>query len=95
MENVKITTILVGVSEKSGEYEGNPYHNIVIHYTEPFPNEKDIGVSCNVAKIKYANAIDVFGGVLPSADDFKKAIGKPVDFVYNKFGQVVYCRIGK
>ena len=95
MENTKITTILVGVSEKSGEYEGTPYHNINIHYTEPFANDKDIGLSCNVAKIKFATAVDTFGGKLPTKEEFEKAIGKPVDFGYNKFGQVVYCRIGK
>lgn len=81
---------VVGVSEKTGNYQGYDYHNVNIHCL--VDSDDCYGQSAVQVKIKFGNVSSVFGKPM-SADDWQKLVGKDCNFYYNRFGQVESCQI--
>lgn len=81
---------VVGISEKSGEFQGREYHNIMIHCTK----ESDVayGVITEVVKVKFGNVHEVFGKAMSSAD-WQNLVGKTLLVNYNRYGTVQSVQI--
>ena len=83
---------VVGITEKSGEYQGREYHNIMIHCT----NESDdaYGLITEVVKVKFGNVREVFGKAMSSAD-WQNLVDKTVFVNYNRYGTVQSVQIAE
>jgi len=78
---------IIGVTDLSGNYQGNDYHNIVVHCTEPFNNEKSTGLRTESFKIKYSIITEIFGKPLTSKE-LAAFVGQEANFYYDKFNHV-------
>lgn len=84
---------VVGVSVKSGEYQGHAYKNLVL-YT--LTKSKDVeGEMCEAVKIKYRNLNEALSLNMTASEvdnlgtmDFINLIGKEVSVYYDKFRNV-------
>ncbi|MCM1228210.1 MAG: hypothetical protein NC320_12480 [Clostridium sp.] len=76
---------VLGIAEKMGKYEGNEYHNIMIHCCKE--NENAYGQITEVVKVKFANVREVFGKVM-SASDWQRLVGKTIFVSYDRYGVV-------
>lgn len=76
---------VVGITEKSGEYQGREYHNIMIHCTKE--SDDSYGLITEVVKVKFGNVREVFGKPM-SAADWQNLVGKTVFVNYNRYGTV-------
>lgn len=74
---------VVGVSERSGNYQGFDYHNVYIHVNREDNNA--FGVIAEQIKIKFAQVPNVFGKAM-SAADWQALVGKDISVSYNRFG---------
>ena len=72
--------LVIGVKNVKGEYQGHAYDNYIIYFDDPSVKNICFGSCPNTEKVK-ANIINNFG-----LDNLQ---GADIEFVYNKFGQVV------
>ena len=78
---------IIGVEEKSGNFQGNDYHNIVFHCTEPFKSEKGTGLRTESIKVKYVIISENLGKPL-TAKEIAAFAGQDANFYYDKFNNV-------
>ena len=78
---------VIGVTDSSGNYQGNDYHNIIFHCTEPFDNDKSTGLRTESFKVKYTIIAEIIGKPLTSKE-FAAFVGQEVNFYYDKFNHV-------
>lgn len=79
---------VVGIQEKSGEYKGSPYHNVMIQTVDDGANYKDcLGEYTDKVKVKFAKVASVFGHSM-SPTDWQELIGKRIRVFYDAFGNV-------
>ena len=78
---------IVGVTNSSGNYQGNDYDNIILHCTEPFNNEKSTGLRTESFKIKHSIMAEIFGKSLTSKE-LAAFVGQEANFFYDKFNHV-------
>ena len=76
---------VIGIAEKSGEYKGSNYHNIMIHCTKE--SDECFGLVSEVLKVKFGNVKEVFGKHMNS-NDWQELLGKDVAVNYNRYGTV-------
>lgn len=81
---------VVGIQEKSGNYQGSDYHNYLLHCLKDDDNA--LGQVSEIIKIKFANVKEVFGKPM-SLDDFNGLIGQEIRCYYNRFGQATEIRV--
>ena len=75
---------IVGIEQKTGDYQGRQYNNFVIHCLEA-DNKVIGGYKCNTVKIKYANMV-----ALCPVDQLNTWIGRTiVNVFYDKYGNAV------
>lgn len=89
---------VVGVINSQGEFNGNKYHNLVLHCVTNNDNEKkDVcGKLTETVKVRYSDLNSLFGlGLADPADvekiqasAFSDYIGAEISVAYNKFGAV-------
>ena len=89
---------IVGIINTQGEFNGNRYHNLVLHVTYENDNDKkDVcGMLTDTVKIRYADLDTVLNlGLADPADverlqaeSFSDYLGAEIDVAYNKFGAV-------
>lgn len=77
---------IVGVTEAQGEYQGQKYHNLVLHTCEPFDVEKGYGQVTDRLKLKWENAVELLNSV---KGDKSLLVGLSIQPIYNKFGNVI------
>lgn len=84
---------ILGVSEKSGVYEGRDYHNLYLHTAEPFGSpEYGYGQRVEFHKVKFSNASSL---VEASKGTLSNLIGRYVELNYNKYGNLTNVVIVK
>lgn len=76
---------VIGITEKSGDYQGREYHNIMIHCTKE--SDDSYGLITEVVKVKFSNVREVFGKAM-SASDWQNLVDKTVFVNYNRYGVV-------
>ena len=81
---------VVGIQEKKGEYNGNAYHNYLIHCLKDDDNA--LGQVPETVKVKFASVKEVFGKVMSIAD-FDALIGCEIRAYYDKFGNATEVRV--
>lgn len=81
---------VVGVQEKSGEYQGQKYHNYLTHCLKEDDNA--LGVISEIVKLKYAKVSEVFGHPM-NPEDWQSLISKDIRCYFDKFGQTEEIRI--
>lgn len=89
---------VVGIINSSGDFNGKPYHNLVLQCTDENKNDKkDIcGLIVDTVKIRYADLDAVFGMGLADPSDAEKLqasafddyLGAEIEVAYNKYGAV-------
>lgn len=94
---------IVGIVNSQGDFNGKPYHNLVLHVTMENENtNKDVcGLLTDTIKLRYSDINDMLGLGLadPSdveklkAETFQQYVGKKIDVAYNKFGAVQSVKI--
>lgn len=87
-----MSTKVVGVSERKGNYQGVDYHNVYLHITRDAEN--GFGLIAEQIKIKFANVPNVFGKAM-SAADWQNLLGHEISCAYNRFGNVEAVRVIK
>lgn len=89
---------VIGIVNSKGDYQGNKYHNLVLHVTYKETNErKDCrGLLVDTIKLRFAdlNALFSMGLADPkdvdnmTSENFDFLLGKEIEVAYNKFGGV-------
>ena len=80
---------IVGIEERIGVYEDNPFHNVNLHCAEEFGNnDKSEGLKVSIVKVKYNVLTKTFGKELTTLE-IKSLVGKDVEeFHYDRYGNV-------
>lgn len=78
---------IIGIEEKTGEFNDKPYHNVYFHCAEEFANEKGKGLNVSIAKVKYDILTDIFEKALTTTEIFS-LVGNDVEFYYDRFRRV-------
>lgn len=81
---------VIGIQERSGEYQGNKYHNVMIHCTKE--SDDSYGEITEVIKVKFSNVREVFGKAMSSAD-WQNLISKNIFVNYDRYGVVQFVQI--
>lgn len=76
---------VVGVQEKKGNYQGNDYHNYLIHCLKD--DGEAFGQVTEVLKVKAAKSKEVFGKTVDFAD-LDDYVGKEIQCHYDRYGSV-------
>lgn len=94
---------ILGVVNSQGDFNGNKYHNLVLHCSYKEVNERIdcIGERVDTVKLRYSdlNALFSMGLADPSdvdklnASNFDYLIGKEIEVGYNKFGAVQSVKV--
>lgn len=84
---------IVGIEEKIGEFQGNPYHNLYFHCEDKFEKDKGYGARTSIKKIKYDVITENAGKDLTISEIANLLIKKDVIFHYNEYGNVCYFEI--
>lgn len=81
---------VVGIQEKKGEYNGNAYHNYLLHCLKV--DDNSLGQISEIVKVKASNMREVFGRPmdLPELDAL---IGEEIRCYYDKFGNASEIRL--
>lgn len=82
--------VVLGVQEKRGQYQGNDYHNVMLHCSKE--DSDCYGVITEVIKVKFSNVSEVFGKVM-SASDWSNLIGCSIIANYNRFGNIEHISV--
>ena len=86
-----MSEIIVGVSQREGEYQGVVYNNIIFHCTKPFEQGKGFGVQVKTYKVKRRVFAEIFGDLTDK--ELAELIGQGVEFFFNEYQQVKYIEI--
>lgn len=78
---------IIGVADSSGNYQGNDYHNIIFHCTEPLDSDKSTGLRTESFKVKHKIIEEIFGKPLNSKE-LAAFVGQEANFYYDKFNHV-------
>jgi hypothetical protein len=78
---------IVGTTIAKGEYEGNQYHNVVFHCTEPIDADRGTGFKVKTVKTKYRVLAEVIGKP-PTDKDIAAMVGKEATFFYDEYKNV-------
>ncbi len=78
---------IVGITERIGEFENKPYHNVNFHCAEEFNDEKSKGLKVSIVKVRYDILTKTFDKELTTSE-IKSLVGKDVDFLYDKYQNV-------
>lgn len=81
---------VVGIQEKKGEYNGNAYHNYLIHCLKDDDNA--LGQVSEIVKVKFASVKEVFGKPM-SLPELDSLIGEDIRCYYDKFGNATEIRV--
>ena len=81
---------VIGVTEKSGEFNGSPYHNVMINCVRG--DENCIGQLSEVIKVKFALVKEIFGRPY-SAADWQTLVGKEIRAFFNRYGNCEEIRV--
>lgn len=94
---------IVGIVNSQGEYQGNRYHNLVLHCTYKEENEKIdcIGIKTDFIKLRYSDLNSLFSmGLADNRDTesltaakFDFLLGEEIEVNYNKFGAVQSIKV--
>ncbi len=84
---------IIGIAESSGNFQGNDYHNVVFHCTEPFKADKGTGLRTENVKVKYMIITESLGKPL-SAKELAAFVGQEANFYYDKFNNVSLVEFG-
>lgn len=94
---------ILGIVNSQGDFNGNKYHNLVLHcsYPEPNANKDTCGLLVDTVKLRFTdlNSILGMGFADPSdveklhAEDFNHLIGAEIEVSYNKFGAVQAVKV--
>lgn len=76
---------VVGIQEKKGNYQGNDYHNYLIHCLKD--DGDALGQVTEVLKVKVAKSKEVFGKTV-DITDLDELIGKDIRCHYDRYGAV-------
>lgn len=76
-----------GIKRSTGEYNGRPYDNIMIHCTAPNDGSMLAGEPVEILKIKTALFYEELGRL--GCGDPAELVGLNIRERYNKFGNVV------
>ena len=89
---------IVGIVNSKGDYQGNKYHNLVLHVTYKETNErKDCrGLLVDTIKLRFSDLNSLFSMGLAdpkdvesmTSENFDYLIGSSIEVAYNKFGGV-------
>lgn len=82
--------VVVGIQEKSGNYNGNDYHNYLLHCLKDDDNA--LGQISEVLKVKVSKTKEVFGKTM-ELEDLDDLIGTEIRAYYDRYGQVSEIRI--
>ncbi|MCL2018323.1 MAG: hypothetical protein FWG70_01070 [Oscillospiraceae bacterium] len=82
--------ILVGTSVKTGEFNGNNYHNVVFFGIIPAQGKNVTGQHVEIVKAKYSVVVR---SLRISEEEFKDLLGKEIWFSYDKFGAVEHISV--
>lgn len=77
--------ICIGVLQKSGEYNGKPYDNMILQCLKANPD--GFGMEVEPIKVKTALVPDVFDKPM-TAQDFKNLVGMNLTVYFGKFNVV-------
>lgn len=75
--------VVVGIQEKKGEYNGNAYHNYLIHCLKDDDNA--LGQISEVIKVKRSNSKEIFGRKMDYSD-LDDLIGEEIRCHYDRYG---------
>ena len=81
---------VVGIQEKSGEYNGTKYHNYLIHCLKD--DDSALGQISEVLKVKVPKVKEIFGKSM-DYDDLNDLIGEEIRCYYDKFGSPSEIRV--
>lgn len=96
---------VIGIVNSQGDFNGKPYHNLVLQVTTSNENvNRDVcGQLVDTVKIRYADLNAVLGlGLADPADtetlkaeSFNDYLGAEIDVAYNKYGAVNAVKVVK
>lgn len=94
---------IIGIVNSMGDYQGNKYHNLVLHVSYKDTNErKDCqGLMTDKLKLRYSDLNDLLSlGLADPADvqkmtseTFNYLLGKEIEVAYNKFGGIQSLKV--
>lgn len=94
---------IIGIVNSQGDYQGNKYHNLVLHVSYKETNErKDCqGLMTDTIKLRYSALNDLLSmGLADPADvekmtseTFNYLLGKEIEVAYNKFGGIQSLKV--
>lgn len=76
---------VIGIAERSGEFNGKAWHNINIHCT--YNDDNAIGELTKIVKVKAAISDEVFSTKVDT-NFLRSLIGKNIRVYYNQYGNV-------
>lgn len=89
---------IIGLVNSKGDYNGNKYHNLVLHCSYVENNEKrdTAGELTDTIKLRYSDLNSLFSMGLADPSDVEKMtaenfdflLGEEIEVYYNKFGAV-------
>ena len=83
---------VIGIAFKKGEFNGQAYHNVVFHCTQPAELKNDIGLLTEIVKVKHSRLNECFGQLVTD-DDVYSCIGQELAFGYDKYQNVNLIRV--
>lgn len=94
---------IIGIINSMGEYQGNKYHNLVLHcsYPDTNGNRDSVGFLTDTVKLRFTDINSILGmGFADQADveklhaeDFGHLLNKEIEVAYNKFGAVQAVKV--
>ena len=84
--------MVIGIAIKKGEYNGQPYHNVVFHCAYPAELRESVGQLTEIVKVKHSRLAECFGQQITD-DDVFSLVGKDLAFGYDKYQNVNQIRI--
>lgn len=76
---------VVGLIERKGNYQGNDYHNVILHCTKEDSNA--IGELTEVVKLRHGRLSEIFGKQT-NLTDLVDLIGQTIYVYYDRFQNV-------
>lgn len=87
---------VIGVTRKSGVYEGNNYDNFTLQCVEEEPVSTSgfvVGSTVSTVKIKASTLRDVFDGLVATPADWGLVIGQYIRVFCDQYGRPVKIEI--
>jgi len=81
---------VVGVQQRSGEYQGNKYDNFLIHCLKE--DDDCLGEISEIVKVKASKVKEIFGRQM-QPEDWQNLIGKEIRQYCDKYGQTIEVRV--